>query len=89
MEAVLPGAVLTFSPAPDVRAPTRGRVLDHLVFEIRNLDAYMPQLRAMGLKFNTPYYKPNLPLWGDWRSVFLTDPWGTYVELTEGAYKVK
>jgi catechol 2,3-dioxygenase-like lactoylglutathione lyase family enzyme len=87
-EAIFPGATLSFSSAPGVMVSTRGRVLDHFVFEIRDLDSYAKQLQEMGLKFWSRYAKPNLPLWGDWRSVFLPDPWGTYVELTEGAYKI-
>jgi catechol 2,3-dioxygenase-like lactoylglutathione lyase family enzyme len=87
-EAVFPGATLVFSPARDVMVPTRGRVLDHFVFEIHDLDSYWKQLQDNGIKFWSRYAKPNLPLWGDWRSVFLPDPWGTYIELTEGAYKV-
>jgi extradiol dioxygenase family protein len=87
-DATLPGATLVFSSAPDVMVSTRGRVLDHFVFEIRDLDSYAKQLQEKGVKFWSRYAKPNLPLWGDWRSVFLPDPWGTYIELTEGAYKV-
>ena len=87
-EAVFPGAVLTFSSSDVPRTGTRGRILDHFAFEIRDLDSFAEQLREMGIKFHTPYHKPNLPDWGEWRSVFLTDPWGTYIELTEGAYKV-
>ena len=87
-EVVWPGGALKFSPSADPRVSTRGRILDHFVFEIRDLDGYMKQLREMGIKFQTPYYRPNLADWGDWRSVFLFDPWGTYVELTDGAHKV-
>ena len=87
-EAVFPGAVLTFTASADPRVSTRGRILDHFVFEIRDLDSYIKHLKDIGIKFQTPYYKPNLADWGDWRSVFLMDPWGTFVELTQGAYKV-
>lgn len=79
--ADLPGVNLTFSPSPDPVAPTRGRALDHIGFEVRNLEALCRQLEASGITFDRPYTKvPTLGI----AIAFLTDPWGTYIELTEG-----
>jgi catechol 2,3-dioxygenase-like lactoylglutathione lyase family enzyme len=77
----LPGVNLSFSPSSTPTAPTKGRSLDHIGFEVKNLDAFCKKLEASGVKFDVPYRKvPKLGL----SIAFLTDPWGTYIELTEG-----
>ena len=79
--ADLPGVNLTFSAAEKPTVPTKGRVLDHIGFEVRNLEQFCRQLEAQGVKFDVPFRKmPQLNL----ALAFLTDPWGTYIELTEG-----
>ena len=79
--ADLPGVNLTFTPSPTAQAPTKGRALDHIGFEVRNLEAFTKKLEAAGVKFDVPYRTiPSLGL----SLAFLTDPWGTYIELTEG-----
>ena len=70
----LPGVNLNFSSAPRPTVPTRGRMLDHLGFEISNLLAFCKKLEAMGVTLDGPCE-------GKAR---LTDPWGTSIELTEG-----
>ena len=83
--ADLPGINLTYSPAPEAPGPTKGRVLDHIGFEITNLKAFCKKLEAQGVKFDRPYEEhPDLGL----NLAFLTDPWGTYIELTEGMDKL-
>jgi catechol 2,3-dioxygenase-like lactoylglutathione lyase family enzyme len=80
----LPGVSLTFAASPTATAPTKGRTLDHIGFEIVNLEAFCKKLEASGVKFDRPYMKnPNgLGL------AFITDPWGTYIELNEGLDKL-
>jgi len=79
--ADLPGVNLTFSQATGPVAPTKGRALDHIGFEVKDLEAFCKKLEAAGVKFDMPYRKiPALGL----SIAFLTDPWGTYIELTEG-----
>jgi catechol 2,3-dioxygenase-like lactoylglutathione lyase family enzyme len=63
-----------------VLAPTKGRRLDHIGFEVRNLEAFCRRLEAAGVKFDVPYTKQT----DGFASAFITDPWGVYVELTEG-----
>ena len=75
-----PGINLNFSESPEPRAPTRGRRLDHIGFEVENLEAFCRELEARGIAFDMPYRR--LP--SGLGLAFLTDPWGTYVELTEG-----
>ena len=61
--------------------PTRGAALDHIGFEVKNLEALTKKLSAAGVKFDRPYGK--LP-GSNVASAFLTDPSGTSIELTEG-----
>jgi catechol 2,3-dioxygenase-like lactoylglutathione lyase family enzyme len=76
----IPGANLTFAHA-DNTVPTQGRALDHIGFEIRNLEAFCRKLTDAGIKLDTPYRQmPQLKI----ALAFLTDPWGTRIELTEG-----
>ncbi|MBI4521073.1 MAG: VOC family protein [Gemmatimonadetes bacterium] len=76
----LPGINLNFSENPGERAPTRGRMLDHIGFEVANLEAFCRRLAAGGVRFDEPYRRDALGI-GRAR---LTDPWGTSIELTEG-----
>jgi catechol 2,3-dioxygenase-like lactoylglutathione lyase family enzyme len=79
--ADLPGVNLTFSPAPEGVAPTKGRSLDHVGYEVKDLEAFCRKLEAAGVKFDRPYSKNAALGLG---LAFFTDPFGTYVELTEG-----
>ena len=78
--AQLPGLMMYFRKADAAPAGTRGRGLDHIGFEVRNLEEFCRKLEAAGQKFDRPYGKlPNSTT----AIAFLTDPWGTYIELTE------
>ena len=81
LAADLPGVNLTFSPTTDAVAPTRGRVLDHVGFEVKDLEAFCARLTAAGVTFDRPYSKNAALGIG---LAFFTDPFGTYIELTEG-----
>lgn len=76
----LPGSTVKFTEAANA-APTKGRVLDHIGFEVRNLPAFCKKLESSGVKFDAPYRQ--VPALGI-AIAFFTDPWGTYIELTEG-----
>jgi catechol 2,3-dioxygenase-like lactoylglutathione lyase family enzyme len=79
--ADLPGVNLTFSNSTDAVTGTRGRALDHIGFEVKGLEAFCKQLEAQSIKFDRPYgYIPQI----GFAIAFLTDPFGTYIELTEG-----
>lgn len=81
----MPGVNLTFGPgAPDV-VSTRGRVLDHIGFEVNDLQALVTRLKANGVNMDRDYTEiDSLGI----AIAFLTDPWGTYIELTEGLDQV-
>jgi lactoylglutathione lyase len=79
--ADLPGVNLTFSASTEPVAGTRGRAIDHIGFEVKNLEAFCKKLEAAGVKFDRPYtYIPQI----GFAIAFFTDPFGTYIELTEG-----
>ncbi len=79
--ANLPGVDLSFGNAPAPVVSTRGRVLDHIGFEVKNLEAFLKKLEGDGVKIDRPYTKvPALNI----AIAFIYDPWGTYIELTEG-----
>jgi catechol 2,3-dioxygenase-like lactoylglutathione lyase family enzyme len=60
---------------------TAGRAMDHVGFEVRNLEAFCKELEAKGVEFTVPYrHVPELKL----SIAFVRDPWGTLIELTEG-----
>ncbi len=65
---------------------TTGRVYDHVGFEVKNLEAFCKKLEAKGITLTVPYRK--LPALNNIGSAFITDPWGTSIELTEGLDKV-
>lgn len=77
----LPGVNLSFSQGDKVLAPTKGRSLDHIGFEVTDLDAFVKKLGAQGIKLDEAIRQvPNSRL----KVAFLTDPWGTRIELTQG-----
>ncbi|MGH9145406.1 MAG: VOC family protein [Vicinamibacterales bacterium] len=79
--ADLPGGGLNFSQSSGPVVPTRGRALDHIGFEVRNLEEFCKRLVAQGIKIDVPYRDvPALKI----TLAFITDPWGTYIELNEG-----
>jgi len=78
-------AHLTFSPSPTPVNPTKGRVLDHIGFEVRGLEAFTKALAAAGITLTVPYRQLPEGL----RIAFFVDPWGTNVELTEGLATVQ
>src|ERR1051326_8662048 len=80
-EAVdIPGVNMNFAEAHGALAPIKGRMLDHIGFEVKNLEVFCKRLEANGIKLDSPYKR--LP--SGVAMAFLTDPWGTYIELTEG-----
>jgi len=79
-ESRVPGAKLRFSPVDHKTLPTRGRALDSIGFEVRDLKAFCAKLEAAGIKFTAPYQQVPEELIG---KASLTDPWGTDIELDE------
>jgi predicted enzyme related to lactoylglutathione lyase len=85
ISASLPGLTMNFSPSPTAVAGTQGRAIDHIGFEVKNLEAFTKKLEGQGIKLASPYRA--VPALGI-SIAFITDPWGTYIELTEGLDKI-
>lgn len=84
--ATLPGLTMLFRSASSRPSGTQGRVLDHIGFEVQHLESFCADLQRNGVTFDRPYTKlPN----ADLAIAFLSDPWGTYIELTEGLSQVR
>ena len=75
-----PGVNLTFSATDDPTVETKGRSLDHIGFDVRNLEAFTEQLEAAGIELDRPYTKNEET--GS-ALAFIRDPWGTNIELNE------
>jgi catechol 2,3-dioxygenase-like lactoylglutathione lyase family enzyme len=80
--ADLPGMNLSFQPVqPQPPLGTKGRVLDHIGFDVKDLKAFIAKLEAAGVKLDTDGgYRVNDVGVG---IAFITDPWGTRIELNE------
>ncbi|HVJ29840.1 MAG TPA: VOC family protein [Gammaproteobacteria bacterium] len=84
--AQLPGVTLSFSPSQTPVVATQGRALDHIGFEIENLEAFTKKLEADGIPLTVSYRRVdalNIAI------AFIKDPWGTNIELTEGLSAIK
>ena len=52
---IFPGMNLSFEPVtPQPELGTKGRVLDHIGFEVKNLEAFCKKLEASGIKLDVP-----------------------------------
>ncbi|HEY1543640.1 MAG TPA: VOC family protein [Xanthobacteraceae bacterium] len=80
MAADVPGANLSFAKSDQPTVTTKGRVLDHIGFDVNDLDAFLKKAAAAGV---TPAVAPKKnPANGVWLA-FIYDPWGTYIELNQ------
>lgn len=81
--AEAPGVRLLFqtAPAAPTITSTKGTTVDHIGFEVKNLKEFYDKLIARGIKFDVAYRQvPEIGL----NISYLTDPAGTYIEVTEG-----
>jgi catechol 2,3-dioxygenase-like lactoylglutathione lyase family enzyme len=79
--ADIPGANLSWSSSKEPRLPTSGRSVDHIGFEVKDIESFCERLKAEGVKLDGEVTSaPRSGL----RTASFTDPWGTRVELTEG-----
>jgi catechol 2,3-dioxygenase-like lactoylglutathione lyase family enzyme len=77
--ADLPAINLSFTKS-DALPGSKGRAVDHIGFEVKDLESFLKKLESAGVKIDSPYRQlPNSTT----AIAFLTDPWGTYIELTE------
>jgi catechol 2,3-dioxygenase-like lactoylglutathione lyase family enzyme len=76
----LPGTQLRFNKVEALGAPTKGRILDHIGFDVTDLKATIAKLEANGVKLDRPY---TMNEQSGVALAFITDPWGTYIELNQ------
>jgi len=78
--ADIPGVQLRFAKAQTAQAPTKGRVLDHIGFDVKDLKAFIKtNLEANNVKLDRPYAVNDSGI----GIAFVTDPWGTNIEINE------
>jgi len=82
--ADVPGMNLSFATSQTPTVATKGRTVDHIGFEVTNLEAFCKKLESRGVKFDVPFR--NVPAIG-LNIAYITDPSGVYIELTEGYNK--
>ena len=82
----LPGVEMSITKQEMAQAPTKGRSLDHIGFEVKDLNGTVKRLEAAGIKMERA---PQAASNGTTRIAFLTDPWGTTIELTQGLAPAK
>ena len=80
--ANVPGTEITFTKSSDTNVPSKGRSIDHMGFEVKGIDAIVAKLQADGIKTDAAIR--NSANASGLRIVYVTDPWGTEIEITEG-----
>ena len=68
--------------------PTKGRVVDHVGFEVKNLEEFCRKLQAKGIRLTRPYTKKTAAMNGI-ATAMIVDPWGVSIELTEGLDQIR
>jgi len=77
----LPGVQMRFAKADKAQAPTKGRTLDHIGFDVKDHAAFVKKIEAEGIKLDEP---PRKAPTGS-TITYITDPWGTRIELVQRA----
>lgn len=82
----IPGANILFTKAAGPVEGTKGRAFDRIGLEVRNVEQKCKDFEAAGIRLDGAYRKAtamNLAV------CVLTDPWGTYIEISEGLAAVR
>jgi catechol 2,3-dioxygenase-like lactoylglutathione lyase family enzyme len=77
----LPGVQIRFAKAETKQAATRGRVLDHIGFDVKDHAAFVKKLQAEGITLDEPVRKSPTGS----TITYITDPWGTRIEIVQRA----
>ena len=77
----IPGVQIRFAKADTAQAPTKSRVLDHFGFDVKDHAAFVKKIEAEGIKLDEP---PRKSPTGS-TIAYITDPWGTRIELVQRA----
>jgi len=82
----IPGANILFTQAKGPVMGTKGRAFDRIGLEVKDVAQKCKDFEAAGIKLDGAYRKAttmNLAV------CVLTDPWGTYIEISQGLAAVK
>lgn len=77
----VPGMNLSFGGSQTPRAATQGTAIDHIGFEVADLENFVRKLESKGISLDSPVREIEAI---GLKIAFLTDPRGVYIELTEG-----
>jgi catechol 2,3-dioxygenase-like lactoylglutathione lyase family enzyme len=77
--ANIPGAELAFTKSDKPTVPTPGRVLDHIGFDVENMDDFVKRLEAADVKLDRPVVTQPSGA----KLTFIHDPWGASIELNQ------
>ena len=81
--ANFPGGKILFRAQSDpARVPSKGHPLDHISFDVKNLQEFCKKLEAQGTKLDMQIIDATSSI--GLKVTFVTDPIGTRIELTEG-----
>jgi catechol 2,3-dioxygenase-like lactoylglutathione lyase family enzyme len=75
----LPGVQLRFARAETKQAATRGRILDHIGFDVKDHAAFVKRLEAERITLDEP---PRKSAAGN-TVTYITDPWGARIEIVQ------
>ena len=78
----VPGVNLAMSKSDTKLDPTAGRSLDHIGFDVNNLQDFLKRMEAEGVTITQGYTASNFV--STMHVAFIADPWGTKMEITEG-----
>ena len=85
--ADIPGHRILFVEAKGPVEPTKGRAFDRIGLEVKNLQDQCKRLDGAGIKLDGKGYNKAKNM--DLAVCLITDPWGTYIEMSEGLAAVK
>jgi catechol 2,3-dioxygenase-like lactoylglutathione lyase family enzyme len=85
--ADIPGHRILFIEAKGPVEPTKGRAFDRIGLEVKNLADQCKRLEGGGIKLDGKGYNKAKAM--DLAVCLITDPFGTYIEMSEGLAAVK
>src|SRR6266436_4354517 len=78
----IPGVQMRFAKADTAQASTKGRVLDHYGFDVKDHAAFVKKIEAEGIKLDEP---PRRNAATGSTITYITDPWGARIEIVQRA----
>jgi catechol 2,3-dioxygenase-like lactoylglutathione lyase family enzyme len=76
----IPGVQIRFAKDDKAQAPTKGRVLDHFGFDVKDHAAFVKTLESAGIKLDEP---PRKNAATGSTITYITDPWGARIEIVQ------